>query len=372
MRPVAETMQTSFAGRRTAATVRTMPAVVHRHAILVCFAALALAACGGDGDREGAQPSTGQGSTPRPAPVLEALALLPDAEGLRRQVLYGDVDRLRDVYPDADELSTPLAGLWLPDALAGATRVGWPRRYGFGLATVEQFVAAGFHPQEVAVLTGRFRPAKVRSALRSHRYRRAAGVWSRGEDGSVDTASSVGRLALSALDRVVVTRRRLVGASTTALAQATLAPSPSLADDPDLAAAARALGSVTAAVILPAELVRPAAGVLVVPVAQERALLLAAGVDDQGATERVFRMVLVYATAAQAEREAERIAGALADADVPTRAGQRFSDLFDGLRASVVDRRAVLIEGRIVDAELSGVWRGLLETGDLAVLVPQD
>jgi hypothetical protein len=96
---------------------------------------------------------------------------------------------------------------------------------------------------------------------------------------------------------------------------------------------------------------------------------VAVGVDDRRGDERIFKAVLVYETAAEAEREAERLAEAFGDADVPTRTDQRFSDLFEELEAEVVADRAVLLEARIADFEFVGVWRSLLETGDLSVLV---
>jgi hypothetical protein len=336
-----------------------------RAAAVVLLAVLAGAACGGDDEPEDAQPAAAQ-----PTPVLEALELLPDEEPLHRQVLFADVARLRDTYTGTGQLNVALAGLWLPDALAGANRPVWGRTYGLRLSAVDRFVTAGFHPEEVAVLTGSFEPAEVRATLRSSGYRRRSGVLARGENGSVETGSAAGKLALSSLNRVAVRPDKIVAASTTELARATLALDSSLADDPDLAAAARALGSVTAAVILPAELVRPAAGELVVPVVEAPVRIVAVGVDDGGGSERIFKVALVFGTAAEAEQEAERLAEAFADAEVPTRAGQRFSDLIEDVSAEVVGDRTVLLQGRIADFELAGVWRALLETGDLAVLVP--
>ncbi len=333
-------------------------------AVFLCSAVLAAAACGG-GDEPDAAPAADRG-----APVLDALQLLPDVEPLHRQVLFGDPGRLREVYGDTGELNDALAGLWPPDALAGAERPAWGRSYGFRLASVDSYVAAGFHPETAAVLVGRFKPAEVRAALRSSGYRRRGRLFVRGKDGSVDSESRVGRLALSSLDRVAVRRQRIVAASSTALARATLSPDPSLAADPDLSTAARAIGPVTAAVILPAELVRPATGVLVVPVAEEAPRVVAVGIDDRGASDRVFKVALVYGSAEEAEKESERLAKAFGDADVPTRTDERFSDLFEGLEADVVAGRAVLLQGHIADFELAGIWRALLETGDLAVLVP--
>jgi hypothetical protein len=333
-------------------------------AAVIALATLALAACGSDDEPESAPPASA-----RPTPVLEALQVLPNEEPLHRQILFGDAERLREAYAGTGQLNVALAGLWLPDALAGAMRPIWGRTYGFRLAAVDLFVAAGFHPEQVAVLTGRFEPSEVRATLRSNGYRRRNGLLARGEDGSVETGSAAGRLALSSLDRVALRQGKIVAASTTQLARATLALESSLADDPDLAVAARALGPVSAAVILPAELVRPAAGVLVVPVAEEPARVVAVGVDDRRGDERIFKAVLVYETAAEAEREAERLAEAFGDADVPTRTDQRFSDLFEELEAEVVADRAVLLEARIADFEFVGVWRSLLETGDLSVLV---
>lgn len=346
------------------------PGAIRRAPLLLALAAVvALGACGGGKDGGPAEVVTAGGAQSEPTPLLRSLERLPAVEALRRQVLFGDLARLRAAYAEPEQLTAALPGLWLPDALAAADKAAWRRRFGFGLAAVERFVAAGFHPEEAAVLTGRFKPGRVREALRQTGYRRQGRLLARGADGEVDASSPAGRLALSALNRVSVTRGRLVAASSARLARATLDPKMSLGEDADLSAAALALGEVTAAVILPADLVRPAAGVLIATLAEEPALLLGVGVDDRGPAERIFRATLVYRSPSEAQREAAAIGSAFASAEVPTRPGVTFGDLFEGLEARVAAGRAVVLEGRIADGELTGVWRGLLESGDLAVLV---
>jgi hypothetical protein len=339
-------------------------------ALLLALVALLAAACGGGEEPQPAQVVTAGGDVPEPTALVVALGKVPDAPGTRQQILFGDLKRLRAAYREAG-VDAALAGVWLPDALAGATERSWRRAYGFGVQSVDRFVAAGFHPEQTALLAGRFRPARIRSALLERGWKRRGAFLARGEDGSVETDTAVGRLALSSLNRVVVRRGRIVAASTTALGRAALTPGTTLAEDPDVATTAQALGDVTAAAVVPAELVRPAAGVVVAPLVDAPALMVGVGVDDRGPDERVVRIVLLYEEAAQAASDAEAIDAALAAAEVPTRDGETFGDLFTGIEATVVSERAVLVEATIAEGELTGIWRGLLESGDLAVLVRQ-
>jgi hypothetical protein len=339
-------------------------------AVLLAFVALVASACGGGEEPAPAQVVTAGSEIPEPTALVLALGRLPDVPGARQQILFGDLKRLRAVYGEAGT-DEALAGVWLPDALAGATEKNWRRAYGFGVQAVDRFTAAGFHPEETTLLVGRFTPDRVRSALLERGWKRRGAFLARGEDGSVETDTAVGRLALSSLNRVVVRRGRIVAASTTALGRAAVTPGATLAEDPDVATTAQALGDVTAAAILPAELVRPASGVVVAPIVSAPALMVGVGVDDRGADERVIRIVLLYADAGQAAGDAETINAGLATAGVPTHDGETFGDLLTGLEATVVAERAVLIEATIAEGELTGIWRGLLESGDLAVLVRQ-
>jgi hypothetical protein len=340
-------------------------------AIVVALIALAslAAACGG-GEPAPAQIVTAGGATPEATPLVAALGRLPDAPGARQQILFGDLVRLRNAYGE-DGVGDALAGVWLPDALAGAGEPSWRKEFGFGIRAVDRFAATGFHPDETAVLTGRFRAPRVRETLRANGWRRRGALFTRGADGSVNDGTAAGRLALSSLNRVAVARARLVAASTTALGRATLSPEATLGEDPDIGTLAEALGRVTGAAIVPAGLVRPPTGVVVAPLATAPALLVGAAVDDRGPDERVLRIALLYAEPAQAQSDAAAIASAFPAADVPTREGKRFGDLLTGIETRVVSDRVVLVEGTIAEGELTGIWRGLLESGDLAVLVRQ-
>jgi hypothetical protein len=103
---------------------------------------------------------------------------------------------------------------------------------------------------------------------------------------------SIGRLSLSALNRLIVTRSRVIAASTTRLASAAETPSRTLADYEALAAAATAIDPVTSAVFLDARLVRPPSGVPVSVVADFPAHLVGVGLDDRGVDRRVVKIVL--------------------------------------------------------------------------------
>ncbi len=334
-----------------------------RNRLWVVIATLAVlaAGCGGETDNAVEAPP------PRPA-LVETLALLPADAGLRDQILFGDLERLRASYPDAESFRGALAGVWLPDALARADAPLWRRSYGFGLGSVDRFVSGGFHPHEVTIAIGRFTPGRVLATLGANGYAERDGILRRGADGSVDTTTAAGRLSLSALSRVAVDESRLVAASTTALAKAALSAG-GAALEADVRVVGEALARVTAAVILPPELVRPPTGVPIRLLAAEPAVLVAAGIDDQGTSGRTLRIVLVYSEAAQATSEAELLAQTLAAAPLTT--GGTFADLFDGLSVGVVRGRAVVVSGRLAVEQNPGAWRGLLESGDLAVLVRQ-
>jgi hypothetical protein len=259
--------------------------------------------------------------------------------------------------------------VWLPDALVGGNGPLWRKAYGFGLGSVEHFVAGGFHPQEVAVAVGSFKPARVEARLTANGYAESDGLFARGEDGSVNAETPVGQLALSSLDRVAVTADRLVAASTTALAKAALVPESTLSDDPSLSLAAGALGSVTSAILLPAELVHPPEGASVETIAGEPAALVGAALDDRASDERVLRIVLVYREAEQAKADAQAIRSKLASVKLSGEGAQTYGDLVEDISVEVVGERAVLISGRLTPGQGPVAWRNLIERGDLAPLV---
>jgi len=124
----------------------------------------------------------------------------------------------------------------------------------------------------------------------------------------------------------------------------------------------------TSGVILPAGTIRPAAGVLFVPLVKHRALLFASGLDDHGAAGRTLTIALVYGNTTDAEDDARALAHSLANEPLAGAPSRRFADFFRGLRVRA-DNRVIVITGSIAASQRSGVWRDLLERGDLAVLV---
>jgi hypothetical protein len=206
----------------------------------------------------------------------------------------------------------------------------------------------------------------VGAALRRHGYTRASGLWARGADGSIDTTTSTGRVALSSLDRMSVTQDRLVAASRTALAAAALGPGPSLAGDPDVAAAVDALGHITGAAFFPAAKILPVLGVPITALVERSARVLAIGVDDTGPSARALKIALVYASAADAQVDAKILDARLARTALSDLPHMHFRDLAAGLRARVAAARVVLVSGKLRAGESPGIWRALLERGDLA------
>jgi hypothetical protein len=333
--------------------------------LLVLVIVLAAAACGGGERSQSTPPPAETAATESPSsPVERALAGLPDDEALYQQVVYGNLARLRRAYPDRHDFETALAAMWLPDALAGAASRTWSRRYGFDARTVQRFVAAGAHPLEVAVIGGSFDAAAVRQRLLELGYEARRGLLSRGADGSVDRGSPLGRLVRSSLARVAVTPDTLVAASTSALARATLARRTSLAGEADLRLAASALGTVTSAIVLPADRVPAPDGALVTPLTTRRASVVAVGLDDRGVSGHTLRFVLVYGSSADADAERARLAAGLPAAQLPSGSGT-LASLLHRTSVAVVSGRALVVSGSVDDP---GIARSLVESGVLGLL----
>ncbi len=331
---------------------------------VVALAGLA-GACGGSDE-----PEPVESAVPEPVatPLERALELLPADQALARQVLFGDLDRLREAYPLDEEFGFALQGVWLPNALAGANGPLWRKAYGFGLGGVDRFAAGGYHPVELAVIEGTFKPANVESRLLTRGYKRRGDLLRRGKDASIDLKSPVGELAKGSLARVIVTPTRIVAASTTRLAKAALEPAGTLAGDDNIVLAARALGVVTAAVIRPAELARPRSGGSE-PLVERAAAQIGVGLDDRGGDGRTVRIALVYQQAADAEADLAAISDGLPGAALAGDPETTFGEALGDLTVRIVGERAILIQGTLAEEASSGLWRLLLERGDLALLV---
>lgn len=320
---------------------------------------LACSGCGG---------SSTPGDSDAETFLADALTLLPDHPQLRGHVLVADLSRLRRTYTEPEALRDALVAVWLPDALAGADRNLWDRTFGLRLADVTSFASAGFHPAEVAVVDGAFDPAALRSALARAGYRPRAGVLARNGDGALDATTEAGRLALSSLNRITESPKRLTAASTTALLAAAGSRGPTLASHELLAAAAAALDPVTSAVLLDADLVRPPRGVPTQLVAQHPARIVGAGIDDAGARERMLKIVLVYEDAKQARADASEIERTLDSIPLAGAPGSRFADVAPAWQIES-DDRTILITALLPPETPSGIWRSLVERGDLGALV---
>lgn len=172
---------------------------------VVAVLALLAAACGGE---EAFEPDTGA-STTATTPTVDAapgegllalLALVPDGEGTRREVILNDYAAARaaagiDPLPaDADtdaiaeyamalELGPPVPGSGSPPdrspwMAAAGTRVAfgeryvlaqeeWSAEFGFGMADVEGDLSAGSPPGIIRVFAGSFDPGAVEAVLRA-------------------------------------------------------------------------------------------------------------------------------------------------------------------------------------------------------------
>jgi hypothetical protein len=333
---------------------RPMPAVWL--AVLV----LGIAGCGGAESSE----SEAAGD----APLATRLALLPDQPELRRHVLVADLERLRRAYPVEADLQAALVGVWLPDALVGADRAIWRRTFGLGLDDISAFASAGFHPTELTVVDGELTPSAMRTAFVRSGYRGRAGGLARGEDGSIDATSEAGRLALSSLNRVVISPKRVIAASTTALSQAARSPTNTLAARDAFSAAATALDPITSAIVLDAQLVRPPFGVPFETLPRHSADLVAVGIDDAGSDRRTLKIALVYSDPEQARSDAELIERDLESTELPGDPGTRFAEVASEWNVTV-DDRAVVITARLPASSSPGTWRLLVERGDLAPFV---
>lgn len=142
-----------------------------------------------------------------------------------------------------------------------------------------------------------------------------------------------------------------------------------LARERDLAVAGAAFGEFTAAAIFPSAIARPVGPRLVFPLARYRAVLFAIGLDDQGPSDRMLKLVIVYREAAQARADAKLIGHGLAATPLPSAPSQRFGDVLEALDVEVRQERAVLVTGRLRRGETPSFWRRLVEAGDLAAVL---
>jgi hypothetical protein len=335
-----------------------IPAWVAR---LACLASLvlAVAACGGTESPEGA--------SPRERPVAEGLALLPDEPELSQHVLVADLERLRRGYSTPLVHRAALTGVWLPDALVGADGALWRRSFGLRLDDVSSFASAGFHPAELTVAEGAFWPARIRSSLLRSGYRTAGRMLLRGADGSVDASTRAGQLSLSALNRVIASRTRVTAASTSELLR-TADSRTTLAADKDFAAAGDGLDPITSAIVLDASLVRPPSGAPTPILTAFPARLVAVGIDDLGPSSRTIKIALVYKSADQALADAAAIDRDLPATSLPGAEGTTFSDIASDWRVGAKGR-TVVITALLPPSGKPGIWRSLVDRGDLAVLV---
>jgi len=332
-----------------------------RFALPLCLGALLLTVVGCGGATTESDATSG-GS------LAAGLELIPDDPQLHRHVLVSDLARLRRVYPEPGAFEAALVGVWLPDALVGANGALWRRATGLRLDQVTSFAAAGFHPAEVAVALGQFAPSAMRSALWRSGFRERGDLLVHGEDGSFDVTTEVGRLALSALNRVVLGRERVIAASTSALAEAAASPARTLAQRREFAEVAAALAPITSAIVLDAQLVRPPSGVPVRVLPERSARLAGVGIDDLGPADRILKIALVYDDPADALADAPLIEQALPTTPLPSAQGERFRDLAAEWRVTANDR-ALVISARLPRDGDPGAWRWLVERGDLGVLV---
>jgi hypothetical protein len=89
--------------------------VTARVALSLCLGGLLLAAVGCGGTATESEATAG-GS------FASGLERLPDDPQLHRHVLVSDLARLRRAYPEPGAFAAALVGVWLPDALVGASR----------------------------------------------------------------------------------------------------------------------------------------------------------------------------------------------------------------------------------------------------------
>lgn len=331
---------------------------LRRSSVVVTALVAAIAAgCGSGDDLEAAPP---------PLTALEqALRRLPDDVPLRRSILFADLARLRSAWPSAAGFEAALVGVWLPDALAELGHPPRVTRFGLRLTDVSVVVAAGFHPAQVAAVTGRFDVAAIRAGLVRSGYARRGGLAVKNDEGGIDVTTPEGRLVLGSLNRVASRPGLLVAGSTTALVVRAGGPE-RMADVPAVAVAARALGDVTAAAVLDPTIVRPPAGVPSEIVPRHVAERVAIGIRDRPPPGRVVRIVLVYAEVNDAREDAQVVRSWLGRAGpgtrrLPTPAGE-------GWRVEQAGR-AVVLEAAPAAGTDAGAWRSAVERGDLAQLV---
>lgn len=230
-------------------------------ATLVLALVAPLACAGEDDDLGGAG---AQGS------VSQLLALVPDTDGTRRQVVYGSLARVRAEAGIDEPSGDP--GDYVGE-LMRAAGTGWvvaepfrsnalsitPEEVGFDLTAVDASIEAGTPPDQLAVFTGRFDPAEIDDALTSFEPFAAdvevgehAGVatYRFGAEGEIDVANRSGTRPLGESLRLGVGEATVWWARTDdgleRALEAAAGDGDSLADDEGFAATASALDELKA------------------------------------------------------------------------------------------------------------------------------
>jgi hypothetical protein len=170
-----------------------------------------------------------------------------------------------------------------------------------------------------------------------------------------------------ALNRVIASRTHVTAASTSELLR-TADSRTTLAADRDFAAAADALDPITSAIVLHASLVQPPSGVPTPILTAFPANLVAVGIDDLGPSSRTVKIALVYESADQAQADAAAIERDLPATSLPGAEGTTFSDIASGWRVGAKGRM-VSFTALLPPSRKPGIWRSLVDRGDLAVLV---
>ncbi len=289
-------------------------------------------------------------TTGTPSDLLRMLAFVPDNSVAGKSLSFANISVPRQLYgfgtihsfADFDaqglkliDFSNAIGGCYLSDFIGFANAQGRYRdAFGYDIFQIDREISGGLPPGYFSRMEGAFDVGAVTAKLQAAGYQNASAggtdYFMIRDDYQIDIKSPNGSIALARMNRVAVSKERIVAAPATPLITAALnaeaKKTPTLDQNPAYRALALALGGVTSMTTLPADsgALDPAAivrGGSTDPQQIAAALreytngwgtlapaeLTAMGYTDQGNNQRTMHVALVYPNPADAATNAPEL-----------------------------------------------------------------
>ena len=343
------------------------------------------------------------GSEPDETAFQRMLAFVPDEPDYHDEIWFSDLRRLMDAHSmpdvrssdDLDALPDSERKAWFRlffsiygSEFSGGQRApaDWRNAFGYDRFLIDREITAGLPPRWFGVMEGTFDTTNIIDALRDLDYKEqeynGTVYYSINKDYGIDTEHEVGRLALSHLNRLVVSPDRLIATTATEILEQVLDTMAnrrgSLADNASYAALAQAMGPVVSGVIVQGErfYVQGEASIPPEALKQEGKLhfykLVGIGYLDDGVSQRIV-IAMVYDNPQDAEADALVLASRL-EGDVRSLAsdGQMLSDYWTAGETQVNTFKGgatLTVHLELKDTAPPGLWMRMVLYRDLPFLV---